>query len=77
LLVALRLSDKHAVWNKEEFSNLNFFSSGQQKQSKSYTHVLCYIQLKLFGQFQRFDLLQDAQSRNDVNRHNERLKKNK
>jgi hypothetical protein len=45
----LPFCNKHEVWNKQGISNLNDFSSAQQKNSKPETRVNCYLQLKLFG----------------------------
>jgi len=57
-------------------SGILIMSSAQQKHSKSQTHVPCYLQLKLFGKQQKFDLHLDTQRTNDVTKHNEQVKKN-
>jgi len=71
----LIFSNKHEVWNKQGFSNLNNLSNAQYKHSKTQTHVSCYLQLTLFGKQQRVDLFLDAQCRNDDTTHNEQVKK--
>jgi hypothetical protein len=44
---------------------------------KSHAHVLCCLQLKLFGKQQTVDPLLYAERRNDVTRRNEQVKKNR
>ena len=68
---------KHEVHNKRCFSDLNHMSSDREKHSNPQTHMHCYLQLKLFGKQQRVDLFLEAQHRNQVNRRNEKVKKNR
>jgi len=62
-------SNKH-----EGLFGFNHLSCAQQKHSKSWTHVHCYLPLKLFGKQHRVDLLLIAQHSNIVTKHNEQVK---
>jgi hypothetical protein len=63
-LALLLFRNKHEVWNKQSFLDLNHLSSAQQKHSRTQTHVPYYIQLKFVVKQQRVDLLLDAELAN-------------
>ena len=41
MLVLFNFCNKHAAWNKQDFSNLNNLASAQQEHTKSQTRVPC------------------------------------
>jgi hypothetical protein len=55
----LHFPNKHEACNKQGFCGANHLSSEQQRHSESQNHTHCYVQVKLFGKQQSFDLLID------------------
>lgn len=72
----LLFSREKSSWNKHGFSDLNHLSVGQQRHSKSQTHIQSFLQLKMFGK-DRVDILLSEQHRSYISQHNEQVTRNR
>jgi hypothetical protein len=82
-LIECETTKKLYFWSCSLFYNIyegllgfKLFAKCAAKNSKSQTHVHCYLQLKLFVKQQRIDMHLNAERRNDVTMHNEQINKN-
>lgn len=64
------------IWNNQGYSDLNNLFMALLKHERSQVHINCVIDLKTFGNI-RIDLQLDAQKRQTLVHHNEKVRKNR
>lgn len=72
----LLFSKESSVWNKSGFADLNHLITALKKHERSQSHVQSFFSLKMFGK-QRIELMIDAQLKDNISQHNERVNKNR